>query len=174
VVIVPIYKTEEESAKVLQAAKRIRAELVACNFRTILDQREGVSPGFKFNDWEMRGIPLRVEIGPKDLAKDTLVLARRDKPGKEGKSFITQGALAGAVGETLASIQKSLYDRAVAFRESKTVEADNYAWSDRRVSVRHMPDLSRERPAVADRPNEKLAARFTRGQGSPLRGCHAE
>jgi prolyl-tRNA synthetase len=126
VVIVPIYKTEEESAKVLQAAKRIRAELVACNFRTILDEREGVSPGFKFNDWEMRGVPLRVEIGPKDLAKGTLVLARRDKPGKEGKAFITQGALAGAVGETLASIQKSLYDRAVAFREAKTIEANNY------------------------------------------------
>lgn len=126
VVIVPIYKNEEESAKVLQAAKRIRAELVRCNFRTILDEREGVSPGFKFNDWEMRGVPLRVEIGPKDLAKDTLVLARRDKPGKDGKSFITQGALAGAVGETLASIQKSLYDRAVGFRDAKTLEADNY------------------------------------------------
>ena len=74
----------------------------------------------------MRGIPLRVEIGPKDLAKDTLALARRDIPGKEGKSFITQGALAGAVGETLAFIQKALYDRAAAFREAKTVEGDNH------------------------------------------------
>jgi len=126
VVIVPISKTEEESAKVSQAARKIRAELVAAGIRTILDEREGVSPGFKFNDWEMRGVPVRLEIGPKDLAKDSVVLARRDKPGKEGKSWIAQAALAAAVGEALASIQKSLYDRALAFRKSKTIEADNY------------------------------------------------
>ena len=50
-----------------------------------LDEREGQSPGFKFNDWEMRGVPLRMEIGPKDVAKQRRCLARRDRPGREGK-----------------------------------------------------------------------------------------
>ena len=59
------------------------------------DERDGLSPGFKFNDWEMRGVPLRIEIGPKDVAKGTVVLARRDKPGKEGKSFVPQEGLRG-------------------------------------------------------------------------------
>src|SRR4029077_19139663 len=74
----------------------------------------------------MRGVPLRIEIGPKDLAKNTVVLARRDKPGREGKSFISQDEIAVAVGEILADIQKSLYDRALAFRKAKTVDAENY------------------------------------------------
>ena len=86
-VIVPIYKSDEEKALVMQAARTIKAELVASNVRVILDEREGSSPGFKFNDWELRGVPLRIEIGPKDVQKNTVVLARRDKPGREGKSY---------------------------------------------------------------------------------------
>ena len=62
-----------------------------------VDEREGQSPGFKFNDWEMRGVPLRMEIGPKDVAKGSVVLARRDRPGKEGKSFVSQEGIAESV-----------------------------------------------------------------------------
>ncbi len=58
-----------------------------------MDERDGMSPGFKFNDWEMRGVPLRLELGPKDVAKGSVVLARRDRPGKEGKSFVPQQGL---------------------------------------------------------------------------------
>jgi prolyl-tRNA synthetase len=100
--------------------------LVAANFRVILDEREGTSPGFKFNDWEMRGVPLRIEIGPKDVAKNTVVLARRDKPGKEGKAFILQAGLLEAVAQTLDSIQKSLYERALNFRNAHTVEPKDF------------------------------------------------
>ena len=126
VVIVPIYKTDAEQAQVLERARKLRSELAAANLRVILDERESTSPGFKFNDWEMRGVPLRVEIGPKDIAKNSVVLARRDKPGKEGKSFVSQEGLAGAVSQALDVIQKALYDRALAFRDANTREPHYY------------------------------------------------
>jgi prolyl-tRNA synthetase len=125
-VIVPIYKTDEEKIKVMEAARAVRKELVAANIRVILDEREGTSPGFKFNDWEMRGVPLRVEIGPKDVQKGTVVLARRDKPGKEGKSFVPQAGLAQAVTQALDAVQKALYERALNFRNANTADPANY------------------------------------------------
>jgi prolyl-tRNA synthetase len=125
-VIVPIFKNDEEKAAVLAAARKIRSELAESGIRLKLDEREGVSPGFKFNDWEMRGVPLRVEIGPKDVAKESVVLARRDRPGKEGKSFASQQGLAAAVSRLLEDIQQSLFKRALEFRKSHTVEAAGY------------------------------------------------
>jgi prolyl-tRNA synthetase len=126
VVIVPIFKTDEEKAKVLETAKEIRRELVAAGIRVKMDEREGLSPGFKFNDWEMRGVPLRMELGPKDVAKGSVVLARRDKPGKEGKSFVPQEGIATGVSQMLDQIQKALFDRALAFREANTAEPAEY------------------------------------------------
>jgi prolyl-tRNA synthetase len=125
-VIVPIYKKEEEKSSVMLTARKLRSELVSSDFRVILDEREGVSPGFKFNDWEMRGVPLRIEIGPKDIAKETVVLARRDIPGREGKSFVPQAGLPDAVRQALNSIQDSLYERALSFREENTSDPENY------------------------------------------------
>jgi prolyl-tRNA synthetase len=122
VVIVPIFKTDEEKALVFEAAKKIREQLVKAEIRVKLDEREGQSPGFKFNDWEMRGVPLRMEIGPKDVAKGSVVLARRDRPGKEGKSFVSQEGIAESVAQQLAAIQKALFDRALAFRNMHTFE----------------------------------------------------
>jgi len=126
VVFVPIFKTDEEKALVLDAARKASAALVAAGIRVRTDERDGVSPGFKFNDWEMRGVPLRVEIGPKDVAKGTVVLARRDKPGREGKSFVPQEGLAAAVTTALEEIQKALLERARAFRDAHTSEPKNY------------------------------------------------
>jgi prolyl-tRNA synthetase len=125
-VIVPIFKTDEEKASVLENAQRLRKELVAAGIRVKMDEREGMSPGFKFNDWEMRGVPLRLELGPKDVAKGSVVLARRDRPGKEGKSFVPQQGIAPAVAAMLEEIQQALYDRALAFRKANTVDASNY------------------------------------------------
>ncbi len=133
VVIVPIYKTDVEQAQVLERARKLRSELAAAAIRVILDEREGTSPGFKFNDWEMRGVPLRVEIGPKDLAKNTVVLARRDKPGKEGKSFVPQEGLSAAVGGALEAVQKALHDRALAFRQANTADPKDYEQFKRAV-----------------------------------------
>jgi prolyl-tRNA synthetase len=125
-VIVPIFKTDEEKASVLENAQKLRKELIAAGIRVKMDEREGMSPGFKFNDWEMRGVPLRMELGPKDVAKGSVVLARRDRPGKEGKSFVPQQGIAAAVAAMLEEIQQALYDRALAFRKANTVDAANY------------------------------------------------
>ena len=126
VIVVPIYKTDEERAAVFEVARKTHDALAASGIRVRVDEREGTSPGFKFNDWEMRGVPLRIEIGPKDVAKGSVVLARRDKPGREGKSFVPQEGLPEAVRTLLDEIQKALLERARAFRDAHTQEPRNY------------------------------------------------
>ncbi len=125
-VVVPIFKNEEEKAGVAQAARQVVDSLTAAGIRVKLDAREGVTPGFKFNDWEMRGVPLRVEIGPKDVAKQSVVLARRDRPGREGKSTASLEGLPNTVAALLAEIQAALFQRALAFRDAHTVETSDY------------------------------------------------
>jgi prolyl-tRNA synthetase len=126
VVIVPIFKTDEEKKAVFEVARRLRGDLVKADVRVTLDEREGQSPGWKFNDWEMRGVPLRVELGPKDVAKQSAILGRRDRPGKEGKVSASLADLPTTVAKLLADIQQSLHDKALAFRKSNTHEAKNY------------------------------------------------
>jgi len=126
VVIVPIFKNDEEKASVLTVTKDIKAQLVKANIRVTLDEREGQSPGWKFNDWEMRGVPLRVELGPKDVAKQSAVLARRDRPGKEGKVFASLADLPLTVEKLLTEIQDSLHAKALSFRRSNTHNAQTY------------------------------------------------
>lgn len=118
VVIVPIYRNDAEKSVVMETANRIFAELKAAGVRLKMDDREEVTPGFKYNDWEMRGVPLRMEIGPKDVEKNSVALARRDRPGKEGKSFVPQANLAAAVADMLIDIQASMLAKATAFRDS--------------------------------------------------------
>jgi prolyl-tRNA synthetase len=127
VVIVPIYKSDEEKSRVLAAAARLKA-MLQDEMRVKLDDREEISPGFKFNDWELRGVPLRIEIGPKDVDKNQVVLARRDVPGKAGKSFVSQDerALLDSARETLDTIQAELHRRALAFREGNTHRPQTY------------------------------------------------
>jgi len=124
VVIVPIYKNEEESSRVMEVVQKVRSELK--DFRLHIDDRSEVTPGFKFNDWEMRGVPLRIEIGPKDVDKGTVAFARRDIPGRAGKSFVPQTQLATQVGDMLSLIQESIYERALAFREENTYDPSDY------------------------------------------------
>ncbi len=125
-VIVPIFKSDEERVRVFETAQKLRQQLVAAQVRVKVDERDGLSPGFKFNDWEMRGVPLRVELGPKDIASGNAVLARRDKPGKEGKRSVAQSQVVASVERLLAEIQKSLHDRALEFRKANTREPRNY------------------------------------------------
>jgi len=124
-VIVPIYKTDEEKAGVLEAARKLNNELVKAGVRVKLDEREGQSAGWKFNDWEMRGVPVRVELGPKDVAKQAAVLARRDKPGREGKVSAPLTDMPATIEKLLAEIQQSLHDKALGFRKSNTHNAKN-------------------------------------------------
>jgi prolyl-tRNA synthetase len=127
IVIVPISKSDEERAQTIQAARKLKSTLDTAEFRVKIDERDGVSPGFKFNDWEMRGVPLRIEIGPKDLAKNSVMLARRDRPGREGKSPASMDDIAGAAGSLLREIQDGMLAKALAFRESRTSEPKDYA-----------------------------------------------
>lgn len=127
VVMVPIYKNDAEKGPVLEAVSRLKAELLAADIRVKVDERDTVSPGFKFNDWEMRGVPLRMEVGPKDVEKGTVALARRDKPGKEGKSFVPQTGIADQVAEKLMEVQAALFERALAFRKANTHTPETYA-----------------------------------------------
>lgn len=125
-VIVPIFKNDAEKSKVMETAERLYQELKAADIRVKMDDRDNVSSGFKFNDWEMRGVPVRVEIGPKDVEKGTAALARRDKPGKEGKSFVPQTALGSAVNGLLNEVQDSLLQRAIRYRDANIHEPKDY------------------------------------------------
>jgi prolyl-tRNA synthetase len=125
VVIVPIYKSDAEQGPVMEAVERVRQELSA--FRVKVDDRSEVTPGFKFNDWEMRGVPLRIEIGPKDVEKGTVALARRDILGREGKSFVPQAGIGHTVQNMLDTIHQALFDKALAFRKAHTAFPTSYA-----------------------------------------------
>jgi prolyl-tRNA synthetase len=122
VVIVPIPRGNWKET-VLPKAKSIQADLVARGIRVFLDDRDSQTPGWKFNEWELRGVPLRLEIGPKDLEKSQVVLARRDT---REKSFTPMDGLAPAVEELLNTIQQALFDRAMKFREEHTSATDSY------------------------------------------------
>jgi prolyl-tRNA synthetase len=125
-VIVPIYKNDAEKGKVMEVANRVSMEMKSAGIRIKMDDRENVSSGFKFNDWEMRGVPVRVEIGPKDVEKGSVALARRDKPGREGKTFVSQSGLATTVSELLVEIQAALLKRATEFRDANIHEPKDY------------------------------------------------
>ncbi|MCS7178571.1 MAG: proline--tRNA ligase [Anaerolineae bacterium] len=134
VVVVPIWRDEEQRTTVMEAVGRVKAALEP-EVRLKVDDREGLSPGWKFNDWEMRGVPLRIEVGPQDVAQEQVMLARRDRPGKEGKTAVPMAGLGKAVREALKTIQADLYQRALAFREAHTF---------------HPEDLEKLREAVAN------------------------
>jgi prolyl-tRNA synthetase len=125
-VIVPIFKTPEEKAKVMEVADRIFKELKVAGIRLKMDDRDNVSSGFKFNDWEMRGVPARIEVGPKDVEKGSVALARRDRPGKEGKSFVPQTGLSATVSLLLSDIQASLLARATTYRDANIHNPKDY------------------------------------------------
>jgi prolyl-tRNA synthetase len=126
VVIVPIWRSDEEKSVVVTAAESLQAQLTAASVRVKLDCRDEYSPGWKFNEWELRGVPIRVEIGPRDVAKEQVVLARRDQPGKAGKSFVPLAGIVAAVSDLLEDIQTSMLQRATEFRDANTREVDDY------------------------------------------------
>jgi prolyl-tRNA synthetase len=125
VVIVPIWRKDEQKAMVLEATEQIRSELSQA-FRVKVDAREELTPGFKFNEWELRGAPLRLEIGPKDVESDRVVLARRDLPGKEGKQSAPRSGLKEAVGWVLNAIQADMLAAATAYRDANIHTARDY------------------------------------------------
>jgi prolyl-tRNA synthetase len=123
VVIIPISRGNWKET-VLPKAQAIRDDLVARGIRVMLDDRDTQTPGWKYNEWELRGVPLRLEIGPKDIEKSQVVLARRDT---REKAFVPVDGLTAKVEDMLGAIQTALYERAIQYRTEHTTEADTYA-----------------------------------------------
>jgi prolyl-tRNA synthetase len=136
VVIVPLGASEDERKASIEASEKLAARLrelprdefysyVPLTVKVDTDFQK--SPGFRFAEWELRGVPVRVEIGPKDIAKSACVVARRDRPGKEGKQMgVPMDGAPAHIDALLRDIQKSLFDRAKAFRDSHMKTAETY------------------------------------------------
>jgi len=123
VVIVPIFKGKDQLEEISIVAKKIKDELESKNVRVQFDNRENLKPGFKFAEHEMKGIPIRIAIGPKDIEKNQLELARRDT---EEKIFIKQSFVLNEVEKILKEIHVNLFERAKKFLEENITEVDNY------------------------------------------------
>jgi prolyl-tRNA synthetase len=125
-VIVPIFRNDEEKALVMESVYQTSQQLTENGIRVKVDDRDHLTPGFKFNDWEMRGVPVRVEIGPRDVAKGSVALARRDIPGRDGKQFIPQEGLPIVVNQLLEDIHLAIYAKAQNFLENHTYRPKDY------------------------------------------------
>ena len=123
VVIVPIYKGEEQLQAINEVAEGIMAELRAKGVTVKYDNRDTYKPGWKFNQYELQGVPLRIAIGPKDLEKGSVELARRDTLTKE---FVAQSDLGTKVPELLDAIQDNLFQKALSFREEHSHQANSW------------------------------------------------
>ena len=122
-VIVPIYKTDEERAKVLEVADRVKADLQKAGYRLHIDVRDGLKPGAKYYEWEARGVPLRLEIGPRDVGNGVATLARRTGGPKEPLPF---DGLVSRFGEEIDKMQHGLFETARARREANSLRAPKH------------------------------------------------
>lgn len=128
-VIVPIYKNDDEKATVMAAADTLFADLKKAGVRIKVDDRDSMSPGAKYYEWELKGVCLRIEIGPKDVANNTVVVVPRvelsseeaPKPGRKQKLFVNQDGLAERVHGLLDALQKQLLQNALDRREANSI-----------------------------------------------------
>ncbi|MCF6308303.1 MAG: proline--tRNA ligase [Flavobacteriaceae bacterium] len=123
VVIVPIYRNDEQFEAVSEVAKEVMAELRAEGIRVKFDDRDTYKPGWKFNEYELKGVPVRLAIGPRDVENGTLELARRDTLTKDS---VSREEVVSVVVDLMSEIQKNLYVKAAGFREENTTEVNTY------------------------------------------------
>ncbi|WP_421893602.1 proline--tRNA ligase [Marinoscillum sp.] len=123
VVIVPIYRKDEELEKISEVAEKFAKELRAKNISVQYDKRDTHKPGWKFAEYELKGVPVRIAIGPKDLEKGTVEIARRDTKEKQ---FVAQDETVDHIVTLLDQIQKNIYQKAASFKEANTHQADSY------------------------------------------------
>ncbi|MBI1832229.1 MAG: proline--tRNA ligase [Planctomycetes bacterium] len=136
VVIVPLGKSDDEKANSVKAAESLKHAIVQIprddffGYEPLvveIDKRFGQSPGARFIDWEVKGVPIRIEMGPRDLAQGTCVLARRDFPGKEGKTMgVPLAEVPAKIVALLKEIQKNLFERAKKYRDANSFEVNSY------------------------------------------------
>jgi prolyl-tRNA synthetase len=135
VVLIPIFKDGSQLQDVRPVLERVEQTLTKGGIRVKVDDREEVTPGFKFNHWELRGVPLRLEIGPREVKQGSLAASRRDVPGRGGKSTLPFDNLVEGVSALLDEIQANMLAKATAFRDQHTIEVDNQA--DFKQAVEH-------------------------------------
>ena len=123
-VLIPIIPNEDSKSVVLETVNNLHEELRK-DYRIKIDDRDNISPGFKFNEWELKGVPLRIEIGPKDIENNSVVFSRRD--GVNGKSSISIDDVSQKLKENLDDIQSNLLETSKNFRKENTIHADSKA-----------------------------------------------
>ncbi|MDX5420068.1 MAG: proline--tRNA ligase, partial [Hymenobacteraceae bacterium] len=123
VVIVPIYKGEEQLAQISDKVNQLKRELEAKGISVKYDDRDTERPGFKFAEWELKGVPVRIAIGARDLENGTAEVARRDTKEKGTQQF---AELADYIPALLDEIQQNIYNKALAYREEHTTKVDSY------------------------------------------------
>jgi prolyl-tRNA synthetase len=127
VVIIPIYYSKEDREKMLLKAKQIADNISSIGIRVHLDDRDQLTPGFKFHDWELKGIPIRIEIGPKDVAKNQVVLARRYNQTKTNiASDDKMSNIAPTVQKELDDIQKQMFVAAEKILDDRIVKVSQF------------------------------------------------
>ena len=123
-VLIPIIPNEDSKSVVLETVNNLHEELRK-DYRIKIDDRDNISPGFKFNEWELKGVPLRIEIGPKDIENNSVVFSRRD--GVNGKSSISIDDVSQKLKENLDDIQSNLLETSKNFRKENTIHVDSKA-----------------------------------------------
>ena len=123
VVIVPIYKTDEQLAQITEAVKDLTAKLRKLKITVKFDDRTTQKPGFKFAEWELKGVPVRIAVGPKDLENGTFEVARRDNLTKE---VVSNEKIVEHVNDLLEQIQTDLFTRALDYRNTHITEVNNF------------------------------------------------
>ena len=128
VVIVPIYRSDEELQKVTEKASEIKKDLEAKGISVKFDNRDSFKPGFKFADWEMKGVPVRLALGARDLENNTIEVSRRDiERGQEGaKEVLSLDDVTQRVPELLQEIQTNIFKRALDYRDTHITKVDTY------------------------------------------------
>ncbi len=123
-VLIPIIPNEDSKSVVLETVNKLHEELRE-SYRIKIDDRDNISPGFKFNEWELKGVPLRIEIGPKDIEKNSIVFSRRD--GVDGKNSVSINEVSQKLKDNLDDIQSNLLETSKNFRKDNTIHVDSKA-----------------------------------------------
>ena len=123
VVIIPIYYSEADAKKVSEKANELEQILLTKNIRVHIDKRDELTPGFKFHDWELKGIPLRIEVGPKDIANNKVVIVKRQS---QEKFDLSNEKIEDEIQKILDQIQNEMFSSAKNFLDAKTNKATNY------------------------------------------------
>jgi len=123
-VLIPIIPNEDSKSVVLETVNKLHEELRE-SYRMKIDDRDNISPGFKFNEWELKGVPLRIEIGPKDIENNSVVFSRRD--GVDGKNSISINEVSEKLKDNLDNIQSNLLETSKNFRKDNTIHVDSKA-----------------------------------------------